>query len=768
MNPLLEQFLLESRDALEEIGNLLLELERDSQDGSALRELFRLVHTLKGNSGLFEFPLLTRVTHAAEDLLDQLREGNLEIDGELTDDLFAAMDFISRLLTEIEQTGAIPEDWQEEAEQLINRLRLRLSRIEAAGEDDSQEADDVGLTPPDWHWCDRLSETDRQRVLAASPQELWGLRYVPEPECFFKGEDPLYTVRQVPGLAGLVITPREPWPDPSQTDIYRANLIFDLLAAASRRDLEDHFRYVPEQVAIYPVNLETPQGKEEPTARGEYAALWQEVYNNQRYILLLPVSASQWQGRLTSVAATLTALYQAREDERSLARLDQTLNEATKTRSFAPLLAFLDDPLNGGQPLDELGLISGPDRKAAGPRPEEAAHEERAGRILKVPKERVDRLMKLIGEMVVAKNALPYTAARAEDVFGSRELAREIKSQWAVINRISEEMQDAIMQVRMLPVGTVFQRFPRMVRDLAKKLEKDVHFLMEGEEAEADKDVIEALADPLIHLLRNSLDHGIEPPVERAATNKPRQGKLLLSAHHEGDRLIIQVEDDGRGIDPLAIKLKAFEKGLIDEAKLDALSDAEAKELIFAPGFSTSKEVSDLSGRGVGMDVVRTSIARLGGDVRLGGNKGEGSRTTLSLPLSMMVTNIMLVKLGNRAFGVPLEHIVETVRVPEPEIHQFKDRQVALLRGRLVPLHGLDQLLGLDTAPRPNEEGEFAVLVARMGGEHLGLVVDGFSQTIDIILKPLEGPLADLAGFAGTALMGDGSVLLVLNLKELC
>jgi two-component system chemotaxis sensor kinase CheA len=313
----------------------------------------------------------------------------------------------------------------------------------------------------------------------------------------------------------------------------------------------------------------------------------------------------------------------------------------------------------------------------------------------------------------------------------------------------------------------VFQRFGRLVRDISKKLGKDVQLVVEGEETEADKNIIESLADPLIHIIRNSLDHGIEMPDVRRAAGKSPQGTIRVVARQESDRVIIEINDDGAGIDPQQIRNKAIERGLIPEDKASTLSDVDAVQLIFLPGFSTKDTISDLSGRGVGMDVVRNAVERINGHVELSSTFGRGTRLRLSLPLSMAVTNVMIIEAGDRRFGVPMDMIVETVRVHADDIHHFKQARTTVLRGRIVPLRALHDLLTLDNQPHINEDGEHAVLVVRLGGENVGLLVDHFHGASDIILKPLEGVLAGLTGFAGTALMGDGSVLMVLNPKEL-
>ena len=388
-------------------------------------------------------------------------------------------------------------------------------------------------------------------------------------------------------------------------------------------------------------------------------------------------------------------------------------------------------------------------------------------RSLKVDQAKVDRLMNLIGELVVEKNALPYLAQRAEAQYGMRELSREIKGKYSVINRIADEMQDAIMQVRMMAVSFVFQRFPRLVRDISRKLGKEVRLVLEGEQTEADKNIIESLADPLIHIVRNSLDHGLEMPEIRVAAGKPATGKLTIRAAQEADRVVIEIVDDGKGIDPGVIKQKAYEKGIIDEAMLERISDQEAIDLIFAPGLSTAAVVSDLSGRGVGMDVVRSAVAKVDGTVVVHSELGKGTSIRISLPLSMAVTQVMVIESDGQLFGVPMDHVIETVRVPRSSIRTFKQSKTAVLRGRIVPLKSLNAFLGIAAIPRSNSDDEIAVLLVQAGNAELGLLVDGFQETMGVIQKPFSGFLSGLSAYSGSALMGDGSVLMILNIREI-
>ncbi|MDR3496559.1 MAG: chemotaxis protein CheA [Ancalomicrobiaceae bacterium] len=386
--------------------------------------------------------------------------------------------------------------------------------------------------------------------------------------------------------------------------------------------------------------------------------------------------------------------------------------------------------------------------------------------MLKVDQAKIDLLMNLIGELVVSKNSLPFLAKRAEEVHGSREMSREIKEQYAVINRLAQEMQSAIMHVRMLPVSDIFGRFPRLVRDMARKLTKEIDLVIEGEDTAADKIIIEALGDPILHIVRNSLDHGIEQPSDRLAAGKPATATLLLKAYQEADNVVIEIRDDGRGIDPAAIRAAAVAKGVLDQARADALSDQEAINLIYHPGFSTAAVVSDLSGRGVGMDVVRTTIEKLAGRVSVTSRVGEGTRTRLSLPLTMSVTHVMMVEAAGSLYGVPMDLIVETVRVPLEAIHTIKQAEAFILRDTLIPLVRMSTLMA-QPARRRGDGSEEAVLVCRVDGRNVGLVIDDFREGMDILLKPLEGIVAGIKGFAGTALLGDGRVLLILDLKEL-
>ncbi len=793
---LLEQFTLEARECLEVVGQRLLDLEREPSNPELLHNLFRQVHTLKGNCGLFEFKALELLAHAGEDLLDRVRNGGQPYTPQLADALLNAMDYCAELVDHIAAHGQLPVVAADKGQVLAAALRALIDIDGEAAPSISATTDKSPESPsfsaavteaepvPVPVWAQSLSPEYHAEGLVA-------LRYEPEANCFFKGEDPWHTAINTPGLVHLHVESAQPWAEPDAFDCYACNLVIVGVSSAPKAYLEEHFRYVPDQVRWAEMGVgkkaNTPPGNDgmsQDVLRERMRQIWDE----QRALLERPGVTSGTVNGTRSVVENLHRIWGAITDN-NVPNADVSLvRETLRTlpSGSQPLTAWMQQNPIGGDAVPfatsqssssdtaymgpQLGPKLGGNHSGFGSSGSTGGQVEDAGgshRVLRVSQDKIDRLMDLIGEMVVAKNALPYVATRAETTFGQRELAREIKAQYAVINRIAEDMQYAIMQVRMMPVGTVFQRFGRLVRDLSKKLGKDVQLLVEGQDTEADKNVIEALADPLIHILRNSLDHGLERPEVRVAAGKPPTGTLRVSAHQEGDRVLLDITDDGAGIDTDRVRAKAIERGLIPEDRASTLSEEEAQQLIFLPGFSTADTVSDLSGRGVGMDVVRSAVERINGTVSLQSERGRGTSLCLSLPLSMAVTNVMMVETGDRRFGVPMDLIVETVRVHAEEIHHFKQARTVVLRGRIVPLRAMNELLAIDSAHRPNEQNEHAVLVVRNGRENVGLIVDDFHGTSDIILKPLEGVLSGLTGFAGTALMGDGNVLMILNPKEL-
>ena len=730
-------FVEESRALLEEAGNALLALERDPGDQQAINALFRAVHSIKGAAGLFDLPALVHLVHAGEDLLGAMREGRVRMDGAAADELLEGLDHVGQWIGLFQQDGVLPPAAMEIARRYAGAYRLRL---EATGDPAQLAAAVGGRIRHDWAEAHRAAIRDA----AGTDGPLVTAEYCPDPACFFSGDDPLHVARSLPGLVWLAIAPREEWPDAPLFDPYVCNLRIHRVSCAPVEAVEQHFRYMPDAVTIGLLDEVAPP----PAAAAALPPLAAELVEAQRRALAEPARA----GRVDDIAATLRNLCAA------LGR-PVPFGEVPDAEALAVGVAAM---LAQSPPADESAAVvadtPGDGIPIAGP-----SRPDTAERTLRVELGRIDMLMNLVGELVVAKNALPFLARDAENRFGSRELAREIKDKYAVIDRITRQMQGAVMDIRMMPVSDLFKRFPRLVRDIARKQDKRVQLVVEGETTEADKNVIEALAEPLTHILRNSLDHGIESGAARRAVGKPEVATVRLVASQEGDSVVIAVIDDGRGVDPERVRAKAIERGLIDAERAAQLTDQQAVQLVFLPGFSTAETISDLSGRGVGMDAVRSVVERLGGEVTLRSQHGKGTTVRLRLPLSMAVTRVLTIDLAGQAYGVPMDLVVETVRADPGAIRRLKAAEAIVLRDTVIPLVRLRVMLGME----PHHPALESVLILRLGDAMVGLVVDDFGTSMDIILKPFSGILANMSGFSGTAVLGDGRVLLVLNLKEM-
>lgn len=794
---LLSQFLSESRDLLEQASRGFLALEKTPDDPAVINDLFRSVHTMKGASGLFDIAPFTAVVHAAEDLLDAVRAGRVSLAAEMTDLFLEALDQIAQWLDDLEAKGGLGDGASEAGKALSGRLRAFLGgsgQAQAAAPAPAAMAG--GEKRPPLPWLAELPAEVRSGLaaaLAAGEGPFCALEYAPHEQAFYSGDDPLFTLLQLPGRRWFEAQPGTPWPALDDFDPFRCNLRFRAILAADRAALAHQLRYVEDQTTLVELAAAdlgpAGDGRGSPSTSllpPDLLAPALDILDSQRQMLETPADPETWPGRIQSIATVLGRLlgHLPGAGAELAPRLDAAVAEAGKTRSVAALIEVIDAARASIQPGPAAAVANAvpvegelPRRRWDDPPPAEPGKEARKAAAIKVDQERIDALMNLAGELIVAKNSLPFLARRAEDVYGSRPMAREIKAQYEVINRIADDLQTAVMQVRMVPVAHVFQRFNRLVRDLARRLEKQIRLEIEGEETEADKTVVEELADPLVHLLRNAIDHGLETPADRRLAGKPEEGVLRLKARQADDRVIIEISDDGRGIDVEKVKHKALQRGLIDEARFASISDEDALQLIMEAGLSTAEQVSDLSGRGVGMDVVRTMVRRTGGTIAVSSEPGRGTRVTISLPLSMSVHRVMMIDVDEDVFGVPIDSIVESVRVPASSIHRHKTHETIVLRDRLIPLCRVRQVLELGPGNgngggngKGNGKGhgaEESVLVVNVGGAEVGLVVDNFRSGIDIIIKPLDGILAGLRQYSGAALLGDGSVLLVLNLREL-
>ena len=379
--------------------------------------------------------------------------------------------------------------------------------------------------------------------------------------------------------------------------------------------------------------------------------------------------------------------------------------------------------------------------------------------LLRVDAEKLDSLLNLVGELVINKTRLQQ--------IGLSNQLQELSEAIEQMDRVTTDLQGIVMKLRMVPVGQVFNRFPRMVRDLSHSLGKEINLIIQGEETELDRTVIDEIGDPLVHLLRNSIDHGIEKPEDRIAAGKNPVGEVRLIARHEGNNVLLMVADDGKGLKANVIKQKALEKGLVTKAELDAMDAGDIYKLIFLPGFSTAEVVTDVSGRGVGMDAVRTKIEALGGVLELDSTAGQGTRVRIRLPLTLAIIQALLVQVHAETYAIPLGSIDSTINITPEDIRTIQQQEVILLRGQIIPLVRLGRSLGIMDAAGFEAGQELYVVIVQAGDHRIGLLVDALVGQQEIVIKSLGKILTGIRQIAGATILGDGQVVLILDVNAL-
>ncbi|HWI64787.1 MAG TPA: chemotaxis protein CheA [Symbiobacteriaceae bacterium] len=388
-------------------------------------------------------------------------------------------------------------------------------------------------------------------------------------------------------------------------------------------------------------------------------------------------------------------------------------------------------------------------------------------RTVRVNVEVLDNLMNLVGELVIERTRLNQVLTRLEMDKEGDEVVQVMSSALAQISRMTSNLQDEIQRARMLPVDNLFRKFPRMVRDTAQKASKDLEFVVLGQETELDRSVIEEIGDPLMHLLRNAVDHGVESPMDRLKAGKPAKGTVILEAFHEENHIIISVRDDGRGMDPQRIRASAIRKGLISEEAARRMPDHEVVNLVWAPGFSTAEKVTDISGRGVGLDVVHKNIEKLNGSVEIKSEVGKGTEFRVKLPLTLAIIRSLQVEVVGTTYCIPLSSVVETDRIPLDQIQTVRGREVIVKRGEVIPLLRLVEAFELERPAGFEEPEEFFVVIVSVMGKQIGLVVDNLIGEGDVVIKPLGKFIGDIPGISGATIMGDGDVAIILDISSL-
>lgn len=701
-------FVQEMRELLSEMEAALLDMERNGPDDERIHAVFRDAHTIKGSAGIFDLDHVVGFTHAMENALDQVRNGTLACDPDAIGLFIACCDHLQLLATGVEKrTGEgdlEPETRAKLVERLKNLSAGRKSETSALAPLEPINAKVEVLEGVSGHPVD---------------SDAWHISLRPAPSMFSEGLDPVALLRYLTKLGTLAhvetIDDTVPMLSELKPDISHLGFEIALVTTEERNRITEAFEFLPKGSVL---RLIPPHARIDA-----YIQLLED----------LPESNARL-GELLLACKALT------EDElESALRMQGRSGDAR-------------EPL--GQILIKEQIVPPPVVAAAldkqRKRMEQATQESR---LVKVEAGKLDRLIDFVGELVIA--------AAAAKISARKEKARASEEAISNLSHLVESIRDSALGLRMAPVGEVFNRFPRLVRDLSRELGKTVSLEVSGAETELDKALIDKLADPLTHIVRNSLDHGIESREARIAAGKPPGGTLRFDAYHETGSIVIEVSDDGGGISRAKVLQRAIDRGLVPPNQ--ELSSKEILDLIFEPGFSTAEQVTNLSGRGVGMDVVRKTIQGLRGEIDLVSEEGVGTTLQLRLPLTLAIIDGFLVGVKERSFVVPLDMVVECADFPTGGRADGEGRHIVALRGEALPLIHLRDLFGLD-GPRPIRE---SIVVVEYGGHRAGLVVDRLLGEFQTVIKPLSHLFSGVRGIGGSTILGTGEVALILDVPAL-
>src|SRR5690554_4998664 len=681
---ILQDFLVEAGEILEQLSEQLVELESRPDDMDLLNAIFRGFHTVKGGAGFLQLNELVECCHSSENVFDVLRKGIRQVDAELMDVVLQGLDAINAMFAQVrdgqELTPADPA------------LLEALQRL----------ADPEAVEAP-------VSAPAAEPVAAAA---------APSPAAE-DAQEPDLTDAEFESLLNAIDQPAGEAEAAAQGD---SDEITDAEFEALLDQLHGKGQFKPDTL---PAGSESPVASEAPAAGGD-----SDEITEAEFEALLDQLHGKGQFKPEQVAGNAP--------------------QAAAPTPPRPAAAAAATPA----PAAARPQREAPAGKPAAAKPTPAVESDTT---VRVDTARLDEIMNMVGELVLVRNRLVRLGLNS----GDEELAKAVSN----LDVVTGDLQTSVMKTRMQPIKKVFGRFPRQVRDLSRQLKKEINLELVGEDTDLDKNLVEALADPLVHLVRNAVDHGIEMPEEREAAGKPRTGKVVLSAEQEGDHILLQITDDGKGMDADVLRAKAVEKGMLDKDAADRLSDHECYNLIFAPGFSTKKEVSDVSGRGVGMDVVKTRIAQLNGTVFVDSTPGKGSRIVIKVPLTLAIMPTLMVMLDDQAFAFPLVNVKEIFHLDLSHTNVVDGQEVIIVREKALPLFYLKHWLVPGCQDMEQKEGH--VVIIAIGNQQVGFVVDQLVGQEEVVIKPLGKMLQGTPGLAGASITSDGRIALILDVPSM-
>ncbi len=719
---ILQDFLVEAGEILEQLSEQLVELESRPDDMDLLNAIFRGFHTVKGGAGFLQLNALVECCHIAENVFDMLRKGERRVDAELMDVMLQALDTVNVMFQQVrdaqEPTPATPE------------LLAALSRL---ADPDAAPAEAPAAEP----------------VVEPAPAAAAAYGDITDAE-FEQLMDALEPAAEAPaapvGAGGDDIT----------DDEFEA-----LLDQLHGKGQFSAGAKEPAKAAAAPA-AEAPAGGDE-ISDDEFEALLDQLHGKGQF------TGAKEEAPAPAEAAAEKKAEQAPapggDDNITDDEFEKLLDELHGKGQFTgakeePAAAKPAAPAPAPKPAAAPAPAAAAAKPAAA-KPAAAAPAEKpaseAETTVRVDTARLDEIMNMVGELVLVRNRLVRLGLNS----GDEAMAKAVSN----LDVVTADLQSSVMKTRMQPIKKVFGRFPRQVRDLARNLKKEINLELIGEETDLDKNLVEALADPLVHLVRNAVDHGIEGPDEREAAGKSRSGKVVLSAEQEGDHILLSISDDGKGMDPDVLRAKAVEKGLLDKDAADRLSESDCYNLIFAPGFSTKTEISDVSGRGVGMDVVKTKISQLNGIINIYSTKGQGSKIVIKVPLTLAIMPTLMVMLGNQAFAFPLVNVNEIFHLDLSNTNVVDGQEVVIVRDKALPLFYLKRWLV--PGAQHDEPGEGHVVILSVGTQRIGFVVDQLVGQEEVVIKPLGKMLQGTPGMAGATITGDGRIALILDVPSM-
>ncbi|ELP1303639.1 chemotaxis protein CheA [Pseudomonas aeruginosa] len=740
---ILQDFLVEAGEILEQLSEQLVELESRPDDMDLLNAIFRGFHTVKGGAGFLQLNALVECCHIAENVFDILRKGERRVSSELMDVVLQALDTVNAMFDQVreqsEPTPATPE--------LLAAL-ARLAEPEGAEPAEPVQAPPAAVPPAE-------PAAPPEAPAQSASSDITDDEFEQLLDALQGDEAPASAVAEAPAA-------------PAGDEISDAE--FEALLD----QLHGKGKFVPPAVSAEPAQV--PAEAVEPAAAAagddisddEFEALLDELHGKGKFgdvpeaagtpaapaaaAPAAPAAAPAEQGKAPAAAGGDEI-----SDDEFESLLDELHGKGKFNGASEAVAAAAAVAKNIAAKSPAAKPVAPAKAAAARPAAPDRPAASEAETTVRVDTARLDEIMNMVGELVLVRNRLVRLGLNS----GDEAMAKAV----ANLDVVTGDLQMSVMKTRMQPIKKVFGRFPRLVRDLARNMKKEINLELVGEETDLDKNLVEALADPLVHLVRNAVDHGIESPEEREAAGKPRVGQVVLSAEQEGDHILLMITDDGKGMDAEVLRNKAVEKGLLERDAADRLTDLECYNLIFAPGFSTKTEISDVSGRGVGMDVVKTKISQLNGTVNVFSQKGSGSKIVIKVPLTLAIMPTLMVMLGSQAFAFPLVNVNEIFHLDLSRTNVVDGQEVVIVRDKALPLFYLKRWLVPSAAHE--EQGEGHVVILSVGTQRIGFVVDQLVGQEEVVIKPLGKMLQGTPGMAGATITGDGRIALILDVPSM-